>query len=47
MAFYRNLNEAGGIQLETAGVLKEGKKLWALARTGQSTLLKGGDKVNA
>ena len=47
LAFYRDLTEAGGFELETAGILKEGKKLWALARTGQSTLLKGGDKVNA
>ena len=47
LEFYRSLTEAGGFQLETAGVLKEGKKLWALARTGQSTLLKGGDKVDA
>ena len=47
LEFYRDLTEAGGFQLETAGVLKEGKKLWALAKTGQSTLLKGGDKVNA
>lgn len=46
LEFYRDLTEAEGFQLETAGVLKEGKKLWALAKTGQSTLLKGGDKVN-
>jgi phage/plasmid-like protein (TIGR03299 family) len=47
LEFYRSLTEAGGFQLETAGVLKEGKKLWALAKTGQSTLLRGGDKVDA
>ncbi len=47
LEFYRTLTEAGGFQLETAGVLESGKKLWAMARTGQSTLLKGGDKVNA
>lgn len=33
-------------QLETAGVLKGGRKLWALARTGQSVSLKGRDEVN-
>ena len=44
--FYRDLVEAGGYQLETAGVLKDGKKLWALARTGQSVALKGKDTVN-
>jgi phage/plasmid-like protein (TIGR03299 family) len=37
--------QVGGYQLETAGVLKEGRKLWAPARTGQSALLKGGDEV--
>lgn len=47
LEFYRDLTEVGGFQLETAGVLKEGKKLWALARTGQSVTLKGKDTVNA
>ncbi|SFD19048.1 phage/plasmid-like protein TIGR03299 [Cupriavidus sp. OV038] len=45
LEFYRDLTEVGGFALETAGVLKDGKKLWALARTGQSGLLKGRDKV--
>ena len=45
LEFYRDLTEVGGFQLETAGVLKEGKKLWALARTGQSAMLKGKDQV--
>ncbi|AOI96710.1 DUF932 domain-containing protein [Burkholderia sp. LA-2-3-30-S1-D2] len=44
--FYRDLTEVGGFELETAGVLKEGKKLWALARTGQSATLKGKDQVS-
>ena len=35
-----------GFELETAGVLKGGKKFWALARTGQSTALKGKDVSN-
>ncbi|ARK82641.1 hypothetical protein BOC40_01490 [Burkholderia pseudomallei] len=47
LEFYRDLTEVGGFQLETAGVLKEGRKLWALARTGQSATLKGKDEVNA
>jgi len=47
LEFYRDLTEAGGFELETAGVLKEGRKLWALAKTGQETLLRGGDKVGA
>ncbi len=46
LEFYRDLTEIGGFQLETAGVLKEGRKLWALARTGQSGSLKGKDQVN-
>jgi phage/plasmid-like protein (TIGR03299 family) len=46
LEFYRDLTEVGGYELETAGVLKDGKKLWALARTGQSVSLKGRDEVN-
>lgn len=47
LGFYRELVSAGGFELETAGVLKNGKKLWALAKTGQETLLPGLDKVKA
>jgi phage/plasmid-like protein (TIGR03299 family) len=46
LEFYRDLTEIGGYELETAGVLKGGRKLWALARTHQSVTLKGGDTVN-
>jgi len=46
LEFYRDLTEVGGFELETAGVLKDGKKLWALARTGQNATLKGRDRVN-
>lgn len=46
LEFYRDLTEISGYELETAGVLKGGKKFWALARTGQSTVLKGNDQVN-
>lgn len=46
LEFYRDLTEIGGYELETAGVLKGGRKLWALARTGQSVTLRGGDTVN-
>lgn len=45
--FYKDLVDAGGFELETAGVLKGGKKLWALAKTGQEALIKGGDRVKA
>ncbi|WP_421955781.1 DUF932 domain-containing protein [Polaromonas sp.] len=47
LEFYRSLVSAGGFELETAGVLKGGKKLWALAKTNQQTVLKGGDQVKA
>lgn len=46
LEFYRDLTEAGGFELETAGVLREGRKFWALARTGQSVSLKGRDRVD-
>ena len=46
LEFYRDLTEYAGFELETAGVLKEGRKFWALARTGQSATLKGKDQVN-
>ena len=45
LEFYRDLTEVSGFELETAGVLKAGKKFWALARTGKETLLKGNDLV--
>ncbi|WP_323883471.1 DUF932 domain-containing protein [Aeromonas caviae] len=45
--FYQDLVEAGGFELETAGSLKGGHKLWALARTGQGLTLKGGDVVKS
>lgn len=47
LEFYRDLVSVGGFELETAGVLKGGKKLWALAKTGQETLLRGNDRVKA
>jgi phage/plasmid-like protein (TIGR03299 family) len=46
LEFYRDLTEVFGYELETAGVLKQGRKLWALARTGQAVSLKGNDTVN-
>lgn len=46
--FYRDLTEVSGFDLnQTAGVLKGGRKIWALARTGQSSTLKGNDVNNA
>jgi phage/plasmid-like protein (TIGR03299 family) len=46
LEFYRDLTALHGFELETAGVLRGGRKFWALARTGQSTLLKGRDRVD-
>lgn len=46
LEFYRDLTEISGFELETAGVLKEGRKVWALARTGRTAALKGNDTVN-
>lgn len=43
LEFYRDLTEISGFELETAGILKGGRKFWALARTGQSGTLKGKD----
>jgi phage/plasmid-like protein (TIGR03299 family) len=46
LEFYRDLTEISGFELETAGVLKEGRKIWALAKTNQSATLKGNDTIN-
>lgn len=45
LEFYRDLVDISGYELETAGVLKEGRKFWALARTGKETVLRGNDLV--
>jgi phage/plasmid-like protein (TIGR03299 family) len=45
--FYRDLVDPGGFELETAGVLKGGRKVWALACTGQEILLKGNDQFKS
>jgi phage/plasmid-like protein (TIGR03299 family) len=39
LEFYRDLTEKAGFQLETAGVLKGGKKYWALANMGKEVKL--------
>ncbi|MBD2849100.1 DUF932 domain-containing protein [Acinetobacter baumannii] len=46
LEFYRDLTEQSGFELETAGVLKGGRKFWALARTGQTAALKSKDVSN-
>ncbi|MFC7286446.1 hypothetical protein DBR37_04640 [Herminiimonas sp. KBW02] len=46
LEFYRDLTERSGFELETAGVMKGGRKLWALAKTGQSFSIKAKDRIN-
>ncbi len=46
LEFYRDLTKVSGFELETAGSLKGGRKVWALAKTGQSSALKGNDTIN-
>ncbi|WP_158934088.1 DUF932 domain-containing protein [Burkholderia sp. S171] len=46
LEFYKDLTEVSGFELETAGILKGGRKIWALAKTNQSAVLKGNDRVN-
>ena len=43
LEFFRNLTEQHGWQLETAGVLYQGQKYWALAKTGQELRIMGQD----
>lgn len=45
LEFYRDLSEVAGYELETAGVLKGGRKFWALARMGKEGAIKGKDVV--
>lgn len=45
--FFRDLTESHGFVLETAGALKNGKRIWALARTGESLKLRGNDVVDS
>lgn len=43
LEFFRNLTEQHGWQLETAGVLYQGQKYWALAKTGAEVRIMGQD----
>jgi phage/plasmid-like protein (TIGR03299 family) len=47
LEFYRDLTEQSGFELETAGSLHSGKKIFALAKTGQSFTLRGNDVTHA
>lgn len=46
LEFYRDLTQVSGYELETAGCLRGGRKIWALAKTGKQTVLRGGDRVD-
>ncbi len=43
--FYRDLTEKYGFQLEVVGALKGGRKVWALANTGDAFQLRDRDEV--
>lgn len=45
LEFYRDLVDAAGFELETAGVLYSGRRYWALAKTGDQMRLLGQDEV--
>lgn len=45
LEFFRNLVADQGMQLETAGVLFNGAKYWAMARTGNEARIKGQDVI--
>lgn len=47
LEFYRDLVEAQGFKLETAGSLRGGKRIWALARTGREFAVMGQDVMKA
>lgn len=46
LEFFRDLVAADGFALETAGCLDEGRKFWALARTGQAGRIGANDMIN-
>ena len=45
LEFFRDLTEANGYALNTAGTLFDGRKFWALASIGESACVVGDDKV--
>lgn len=47
MEFFRRLAEIGGFELETAGALSSGKRVWALARVGPEADIVGDDLVRS
>ena len=45
MDFFRKLTAIGGFQMETAGALSHGRRVWALARVGDGAPVVDGDLV--
>jgi phage/plasmid-like protein (TIGR03299 family) len=45
MDFFRRLGELGGFELETAGALSDGRRVWALARVTDGADIVDGDTV--
>jgi phage/plasmid-like protein (TIGR03299 family) len=45
MEFFRDLIEDQGFEMHTAGVLKDGNRVWALAKTGKEFAVKGQDRI--
>jgi phage/plasmid-like protein (TIGR03299 family) len=45
LGFFDDLVKAGGFELETAGVLRGGKRIWALARVGEEAKIVDGDMI--
>jgi len=46
LEFFRDLVDTGGFKINTAGALREGKKIWALAEIGESAKIVSDDKVD-
>jgi len=45
MEFFRDIVELGGYQMETAGALSDGKRIWALAKASEGTAIGGKDII--
>ena len=46
MEFYRDLISDNGFEMETAGSLMQGRRIWALASVGATTRIFGQDKID-
>lgn len=45
--FFTDFVESGGMEMHTAGSLKEGRMVWALAKVSESFEILGGDRVDS